>query len=68
MPFLVFYRICKKVKKKAKCVNKKSKEEDSVFGEGKYVIERYCLTAQMGINSGIILSVLLNYLALNAST
>ncbi len=33
-------RICKKVKKKAKCVDKKSDDDDdgSIFGKGKLVI------------------------------
>jgi hypothetical protein len=28
------YRICKKVKKKAKCVKKNSEDEEPVFGKG----------------------------------
>jgi hypothetical protein len=31
----LFFRICQKIKKKAKCVKKKSKDEDSLFGNGK---------------------------------
>jgi len=40
IPFIMFYRICKKMKKKAKCVANKLKEKDSAFGEGKVMSDR----------------------------